>query len=447
VQLFDLLGGLDGSLNQQRIVDELTVHRIAPGSVPIDVRPVALAIVSGCLTRANISTAITGGRLGFFRARQRDLTFDDIFNDTSDRARNLPRRKADLERMNLDRINPGNQQRTVHLYLLQQYGMTSSLNRLRQEVFRRPTTVESFSADSAVMGGVYVDREDYDFLGVFNTEKVALYRYFLEPLGVSVDKWSMGVRGRSRSYAFADVFKDSPYVNTFTTGLTASLTADPYPDFGSPPRRLTAPFGCTDLLAAVNDSFSMLDPTGGGATPTYTDVQRIFNKSCVECHGGLLYPPYRNFVGLPVPSDPMDRFIPLDLSEEEYPPRYGRRRMQRSYINAVARVSSPAETSQIFRRITNPLEDCPGGLMPCAGPALSQADIKTILRWIEGAPAIQKAILTSEPSTESLTIFKVRVNLCSCAVKTWKSRCARFRLTPGLLLVRMNTPDSARASA
>jgi len=29
--------------------------------------------------------------------------------------------------------------------------------------------------------------------------------------------------------------------------------------------------------------------------PTYTDVQRIFNKSCIECHGGLDYPPYQNY--------------------------------------------------------------------------------------------------------------------------------------------------------
>ena len=40
---------------------------------------------------------------------------------------------------------------------------------------------------------VYVDREQY----AVNTDSVTLFRYFLEPMGISVDKWSMGVRGRA----------------------------------------------------------------------------------------------------------------------------------------------------------------------------------------------------------------------------------------------------------
>ena len=35
--------------------------------------------------------------------------------------------------------------------------------------------------------------------------------------------------------------------------------------------------------------------------PTYTDVQRIFNKSCIECHGGLGYPPYSSYGTSPGP--------------------------------------------------------------------------------------------------------------------------------------------------
>jgi hypothetical protein len=46
VQLFDLLGGADGEVNQLRIVDELIdkFHHFATGNVPIDVRPIAKAI-------------------------------------------------------------------------------------------------------------------------------------------------------------------------------------------------------------------------------------------------------------------------------------------------------------------------------------------------------------------------------------------------------------------
>src|SRR5262249_12369464 len=61
VQLFDILGGADGELvggikkplNAQRIADELITHSHATGSVPVDVRPVALAITKGCIQISN----------------------------------------------------------------------------------------------------------------------------------------------------------------------------------------------------------------------------------------------------------------------------------------------------------------------------------------------------------------------------------------------------------
>lgn len=422
VQLFDFLGGQDGNLNAQRIGQELATHRIAPGSVRIDVRPIALAIAKDCLSRAGDGVtsrfrtpALDLGRLGFFRVRNDGKTLTQIFLDTLLRAGTLPRRKADIQRMNLDRLQF---ERSLDPYLstrpsvplpvglFQQYGgpymsltPTQRLERLRQEVFRRPTTDEGFAADRSEMGAVYVDREDYNLpFAEYNTEKVALYRYFLEPLGVSVDKWSMGVRGRSRTYTFADVFSPSfRYPSTLVSELQTSLDRDPYPDFGSPPRRLRSPYGCSDLMEAVNDSFSTLPPDGSGPMPTYTDVQRIFNKSCIECHGGLLYPPYGNIPARPDGSFSGDydgllaEHGPFDLSEEELPIRGGRRRrMERSFINAVARISATDGTSQIYDRIRIPPgvatnEDCPGFFMPCGGPALSQADISTLLRWIRGS--------------------------------------------------------------
>jgi len=112
-----------------------------------------------------------------------------------------------------------------------------------------------------------------------------------------------------------------------------------------------------------------------GAVPTYTDVQRIFNKSCIECHGGLRYPPYENYG------------TTLDLSENENPPM-GERRLTRSHGNASARATSLA--GPLYSRITRTTEDCPFGMMPCGGPSLSKADIETIRRWIVGgAPATE----------------------------------------------------------
>src|SRR5207244_1690355 len=141
---------------------------------------------------------------------------------------------------------------------------------------------------------------------VNNTNPVALFRYFLEPLGVSVDKWSMGVRGRSRTYSFADVF--GSYTNELQDVLKTSLGMGP------------GAVDCNAVIGAVNTSLSSLPPVT--AIPTYTDIQRIFNKSCIECHGGLGYPPYYA-TGT------------LDFSEDEAPP-VGDRRLTRSYRNATS---------------------------------------------------------------------------------------------------------------
>src|SRR5258706_14210338 len=98
---------------------------------------------------------------------------------------------------------------------------------MRREGSRRQTI--GINPDASEIQGDYVDREDYTAATVYNTEQVALYRYFLEPLGVSVDKWSMGVRGRSRTYTFADVFigGGTRYIPQLHSLIEADLTANP----------------------------------------------------------------------------------------------------------------------------------------------------------------------------------------------------------------------------
>jgi len=373
VQFFDLLGGADGDLNQRRIGDELANHRYVTGGVPLDVRPIALAITKGCLSRTGntVTPALSAG-LAFFTARHGGLTIDQIYNDTLARSQALPRRKADIEKLNLDRTGDVYLARTptpatTKDGLIQTYGSatsagtSTSMSRLRQEVFRRP--VDAGEADAIT--GFYVDREDYPSnTGTdFNTERVAMYRYFLEPLGVSVDKWSMGVRGRSRTYTFADVFDGFRYVGTLTSELEASLNTDPFPG-------LSAPYNCPSLITAVDSAFSALP--AANAVPTYTDVQRIFNKGCIECHGGLDYPPFSEFFDADY----------LDLSEDEDPAAASRLRRSHTYAKTFT-TTNPA-TSYLFQRITELTEECPNGVMPCGGPPLAQADIDTIRRWILG---------------------------------------------------------------
>lgn len=391
VQLFDLLGGLDGNFNAHRIADEVIEHRFATGSVPIDVRPITLAILNECvsLDSANaitppLNTAPSPVNLAFFTARNGNLNVAQIRADTmtrwaaatmtmpevpATRSTTLPRRKADIQKLNLNRsgdryLLPGMPENG----LLQQYdpGSTPDVPRLRQEIFRRP--IDLGDPDGTAMGGIYVDREQY----TANTNKIALLRYFLEPLGVSVDKWSMGVRGRSRAYNFADVF--GAYENIIEPQLIASLGSRPVTG-------LTDPNDCSQLVNAVKTTLSTLPPIN--ETPKFTDVQRVFNKGCIECHGGLGYRPYGTGS--------------FDLSENENPPATvpspANPRLARSYENAVSLVSPPdpadptnAITSYLYQRIVEGNESCPGGIMPCGGPVLSQADVDTIRRWIVGPP-------------------------------------------------------------
>ena len=364
VRFFDTLGGLAGTLNQTRIADEVASHRFATGSVPFDARPIALAITKGCLARDATANSVTGApasMLTFLTARNGGMTINDVYNDTLARTQAIPLRKADLQKKNLDRtgdvyIRDAADERG----LIQEYGATPldlSVERLRSEIFRRPK--EGFVLDSTVMGGIYVDREHY----VPNTEFMALYRYFLEPLGVSVDKWSMGVRGRSRAYGFADVF--GTYTSQLQSGIETSITAEPIAGLANT--------SCPTLTAFIATQAASLPAAND--TPKYTDVQRIFNKGCIECHGGLAYPPF-------------DKFFPatyLDLSEDET--NSAGDRLMRAYNYAIDFTSADPDPamSYLYQRITRPTEACPNGMMPCGGPPLSKVDIETIGRWITGA--------------------------------------------------------------
>lgn len=427
--------------NALRVADELATHRFVTGSVELDVRPFALAVANGCIsvgggTDVAATQTVTGlpaAAVAFFDERN-GMSFNDVYDDTRRRAQSLPRRKADITRTTLDRdadlyvfdpdpFGPPPIADTADRVdgLIRQFGTGTlgipggsggtdqSFTRLRQEVFRRQPSGPAHP-DETVMGGVYADVENDSTNGTGdNTTPLALYRYVLEPFGVSVDKWSMGVRGRSRTYTFADIF--GGYTSTIQTVLATSL--------GSP-TGLT----CTQINALITTEVTRLP--AATAVPTYTDIQRIFNKACIECHdASVMYPPYRTYAA-----------SGLDLSEnEEAPP--GERRLWRSLDHARRIIGAPAcapgtptctvttatdtSNSYLYRRITdrgvlrhpyspglpfttpddatNPDvadERCPLGLMPCEGPPLSKTDIETFRRWIlggrpntEGDPHIQ----------------------------------------------------------
>lgn len=361
VQLFDTIGGLDGNLNQLRIADEVESHRWATGNYFVDTRPLAFAISRNCFSINSASNTVTsspahGINLGFFNSRN-GMMINQLVNDTRTRMESVPRRKADIQKLNLNR-NGDLYSVGTEAGVIQEYGgdtsagSTTSLERIRQDVFRRRPL--SSQEDNTVMAGIYVDREDYGA----NVNIISLFRYFLEPLGISVDKWSLGTRGRSRTYAFADVFTLGGYQNALNNALSSSLGLSPSAS-------------CATIIPLVNSSLASLPDVND--VPTYTDIQRIFNKSCIECHGGLDYPPYQNYGSF------------LNLSENETPTS-GDDKLARAHSFASGLVSTDPATSFLYNIVTNPSEDCPfPGMMPCGGPALSKADTETIRRWIVGS--------------------------------------------------------------
>lgn len=372
VHYFDLLGGNKGKLNQKRIISEINGQRYATGSIPFDGRPLVSAILGGCIefdaasgtARSRMTTEALAYPVGRLDTLNDTTTLAQMVADTRRRVVDLPRRKADIEKLALHRdgdryLNRGD--RTPGL--IPRYGGTTVagtsvlLPRLQQEVFRRSQDI--FRMDKSIMNGVAIDREDT----IPNVHLVSLLRYFLEPLGVAVDKWSLNVRGRSRSYNFADVF-DSDYQRFVSVALDSLIGEGN--GLGLPEPSDTG-YTCDQLIPAVNQS--LRNAPDRGVLPTYTDVQRIFNKSCIECHNSFQYPPYSRAA--------LGYTAAIDFTENESPAP-GSERLTRAHRAAVDLGSN------ILGRVTQEEEDCPGGMMPCGGPPLTPADIQTLRRWMDG---------------------------------------------------------------
>jgi hypothetical protein len=316
VDLFDHFTGF----NAKRIAQELIGH---PRS-PVDVRPIALAIALDCI----IGSELTPTAQAFFNARNRVASLSVMENDTFTRRHLLPKLKADLQQRALSEPTG----------LIQGYGDQTELSRandigrVRQELFRRPQ--EGFILDT-VHTGRMIDREIY-------SGEVAKFRYFLEPLGVPVDKWSLSVHGRSRTYTFADVLP------TYKAELSATLGAN---------LNITS---CSSALSSVRTEFSRLP--SANAAPRYEEVQRIFNRNCLECHGSFRADRGRRYE--PFLSGPSS-YDELLSPQQPASPRV---------------VAGNLTSSRLYQRIISTSNPMP----PASnGPPLSGSDIDVIRRWIE----------------------------------------------------------------
>ena len=114
IKFFDLVSGNIAGFNRTRVATELANDRFATGGVPIDPRPVALAISRGCLAvntamnrvESTAPTPLTVDQT-FFRDRHRIVSsgmgIDELITDTYNREAHMAVRKADLLKFNLHR--------------------------------------------------------------------------------------------------------------------------------------------------------------------------------------------------------------------------------------------------------------------------------------------------------------------------------------------------------
>jgi len=346
VDLFDKFT----ALNARRIAQQLIDHP----RTSVDVRPIALAIFDDCDMRAALPPAkvaffTTGNRSPFpsFPIGSLALSMSMHQLDTATRRHTLPSLKADTQLLNLG--GPFGLWAGFHSTLA---GDTTSesISNLRQELFRRDR--QAFSLDGTT--GLMIDRESYEGMGNSDGIRVMELRFFLEPLGVPVDKWSLSVGGRSRTYTFADVFPT--YVTEIQTILRTHLG-------------LASAAPCSpSLMTRVQTEFNRVPDISVSPlpAPAYSEVQAMFNRNCLQCHGDFT-------VNGAAPVAP--NLLPG------------------SSFSALTGGPSPAVIpnniagSRLWQRITRA-----GGAPPMPpaanGPALSGAHIKLIERWIAaGAPS------------------------------------------------------------
>jgi len=212
VAMFDLFT----KYNARRIAQELA--DFPPN--PVDIRPVALAIARDCLTAATLGKYAPKAALTKLLAYHTGLdpnikTFENLLDDTSQRMHSLPKLKADLQRDNLDELIAANG--SVGVNKDAEMALRSNQN-----------PGQMFIVDSAT--GFMIDREFYDKSN--EVLKMALFRLFLEPLGVAVEMWSMSVQSvnsplgsRNETYTFGDLFQ-TEYVPVIDSILRTAVGGD-----------------------------------------------------------------------------------------------------------------------------------------------------------------------------------------------------------------------------
>jgi len=235
VALFDSFS----AYNAKRVAQELVDFPIDP----VDIRPVALAVAKDCITANTLGKYAPKDALKKLLQFHTNLDasidnkFPNLLADTRKRMESLPKLKADLETENLKALIMANGGAPTDQMIKAQLALRSNKN--PSQMFRFDT-----------LTGFMIDREYYDAAtdppnSDNETLKIALFRLYLEPLGVAVDTWSMSVQSdlnnvdRNTTYTFGDLFSSSfgLYIPEIKSQLQAALG-------------LPATVTCNDLAAA-----------------------------------------------------------------------------------------------------------------------------------------------------------------------------------------------------
>jgi hypothetical protein len=203
------------AFNAQRIAQELADSWTGKvQNTKVDIRPVALAItIPNCVTAANLGDFAPPAALAAL-VKILGMQFPALQTDTGNQQHKLPQMKANQEAPNVKE-------------LLNAYGSGSNPADITKLVARRSKqifnldTLTAFTDGGNTYPGFMIDREDYS-----TTPTIALFRFFLEPVGEPVNKWTMSIYGNnedhSTTYTFADVF-DNIYIPAIQSTLNAVL--------------------------------------------------------------------------------------------------------------------------------------------------------------------------------------------------------------------------------
>ena len=203
VALFDQFSGYNAKRVAQELLDFLNDPKVNPKKV--DIRPIALAIARGnCEVASNLNDFASERAQTAFRMYHRVSSFAALLTNTAAARRSLPQNKANLQAQNLKGLIEANNAFPPAPPDPFAGSVDPNADNITKGIAQRSLEQRHVAQGAELddeLTKFMIEREDEG-----NETTIALFRFFLEPWNMNVQKWSMGVISRSETYTFADVF-------------------------------------------------------------------------------------------------------------------------------------------------------------------------------------------------------------------------------------------------